>query len=245
MQWREPPKQRDTSTLRRRKPQRTATSPAPTEWTLNDHHPNTRSRSRRPNQMEQRNRSRRRNPVHLQLITFLIGSSLIETYLAGDAGRASLTMGVLLEMAAGLAVVAIGVLMYRVLKTVDRKLALGYPIMRVLEFAVSAILAGYLLSQLQEFPNHLLWVYIPTGIGGLILNYLLFASRIVPRPIAILGLIGYSLLLIVVPLDLLGVVEESSGAGLALLAIGGLYEFVVLPIWLIAKGFRRPTVSTA
>ena len=180
-----------------------------------------------------------------QLITFLIGSSLIETYLAGNAGRASLTMGVLLEMAAGLAVVAIGILMYRVLKTVDRKLALGYPIMRVLEFAISAILAGYLLSQLQEFPNHLLWVYIPTGIGGLILNYLLFTSRMIPRPIAVLGLVGYALLLLVVPLDLAGTVEEGSGVGLVLLAPGGLYEFVILPIWLIAKGFRRPVVRNA
>lgn len=180
-----------------------------------------------------------------QLITFLIGTSLIETYLAGDAGRATLTMGVVLEMFAGIAVVGIGILMYRVLKTVDRKLALGYPIMRVVEFAVSATLAVYLLSQLQEFPNHLLWVYIPTGIGGLILNYLLFTSRIIPRPIAVLGLIGYALLLLVVPLDLLGAVEENSGAGLALLAPGGLYEFLILPIWLIAKGFRRPVLSNA
>jgi len=161
-----------------------------------------------------------------QLITFLIGSSLIQSYLDGDASRATLTMGVLLEMFAGLAVVTIGFLMYRVLKTVDRKLALGYPFMRVLEFAVSAVLAGYLLSQLVEFPNHLLWVYIPTGIGGLILNYLFLTSKMIPRPIAVLGLIGYALLLLVVPLDLVGAVEENSGAGLALLAPGGLYEFV-------------------
>ena len=179
-----------------------------------------------------------------QLITFMIGSTLIQTYLDGDAGGATLTMGVLLEMCAGVAVVAIGVLMYRVLKPVDRKLALGYPIMRTLEFAVSGVLVIYLLSQLQEFPNHLLWVYIPTGIGGVILNYLLFRSRMVPRPISVLGLVGYTLLLLVVPLDLLGVLEENSGVGLAMLAPGGLYEFAILPIWLIARGFRSPAVAT-
>lgn len=180
-----------------------------------------------------------------QLITFMIGSSLVQTYLDGQGDRAGLTVGVSLEMIAGLAVVAIGFLMYRVLKTVDKKLALGYPAMRVLEFAVSAILAGYLLSQLKEFPNHLLWVYIPTGIGGLILNYLLFTSRMVQRAIAVLGLVGYALLLLVVPLALVGAVEGDSGVGLALLAPGGVYEFIILPIWLIAKGFRRPVVLAA
>lgn len=180
-----------------------------------------------------------------QLVTFMIGSTLVEAYLDGGAARATLVMGVLLEMCAGVAVVAIGVLMYRVLKAVDRTLALGYPIMRILEFAISAVLAIYLLSQLREFPNHLLWVYIPTGIGGLILNYLLYTSRLVPRSISALGLIGYALLLLLVPLDLLGAVEESSGAGLAMLAPGGLYEFAILPMWLIAKGFRTPATTTA
>ena len=178
-----------------------------------------------------------------QLLTFLVGSSLVEIYLDGGADRSTLTLGVLLEMAAGVAVVGIGVLMYRVLKPVDAKLALGYPIMRITEFTVSAILATYLLSQLTEFPHHLLWVYIPTAIGGIILNYLLLTARIVPRPIAILGLVGYVLLLLVVPLDLFGVVEENSGAGLAMLAPGGIYEFVILPLWLIAKGFRSPQAT--
>ena len=177
-----------------------------------------------------------------QLLTFMIGSSMVETYLDGGADRTTLTVGVLFEMAAGVAVVGIGLLMYRVLKPVDQKLALGYPIMRVAEFTISAILAAFLLSQLTEFPNHLLWVYIPTGIGGILLNYLFLTSRLVPRPIATLGLVGYVLLLLVVPLDLLGVVDESRGAGLALLVPGGVYEFVILPLWLIAKGFRAPRV---
>ncbi|HZW43049.1 MAG TPA: DUF4386 family protein, partial [Dermatophilaceae bacterium] len=87
-------------------------------------------------------------------------------------------------------------------------------------------------------PNHLLWVYIPTGIGGLILTYLLFVSRLVPRPIAVLGLVGYASLSLGVPLDLLGVLDMNEGPGQVLLAPGGLFEAVFLPIWLIAKGFR-------
>ena len=179
-----------------------------------------------------------------QLITFMIGSSLVQQFLDGEATRGTLAIGVALEMCAGLAVVAIGLLMYRVLKTVDRQLALGYPTMRIVEFGVSAVLAIYLLTQLDEFPNRLLWVYIPTGIGGLILNYLLYTSRMIPRAISGLGLIGYTLLLLVVPLDVLGAVDSTTGVGLAMLGPGGLFEFVILPVWLIAKGFRPPVVGT-
>jgi hypothetical protein len=179
-----------------------------------------------------------------QLILFMIGSSLIEQYLDGEASRTTLGIGVALEMCAGLAVVAIGFLMYKVLKVVDRQLAVGYPIMRTLEFAISAVLAVYLLIQLEEFPNAVLWVYIPTGIGGLILCYLLYTSRMIPRAISTLGLIGYSLLLLVVALDVIGAVDSTSGVGLAMLAPGGLFEFLILPVWLIAKGFRTPVVRT-
>ena len=57
----------------------------------------------------------------------------------------------------------------------------------------------------------MLWVYVPTGVGGIILTYLLFVSRLVPRAIALLGLVGYVLLTIGVPLDLLGVLDMSAG----------------------------------
>ena len=179
-----------------------------------------------------------------QMLTFLIGSAMIKRYLDGDAEKSTLIVGVLFEMVAGVAVVVIGVLMYRVLKNVNSRLAIGYPLMRVAEFAVSAVLSVYLLVQLQEFPNHLLWVYIPTGIGGLILTYLLFTSRLVPRFVAGLGLVGYALLLVGVILGFLGTVDPNSGSGLALLAPGGVFEFIVLPIWLIAKGFSTPVAPT-
>ena len=145
-------------------------------------------------------------------------------------------MGVLFTMLSGLAIVAIGFLMYPVLKQVDRRLAVWYPLLRIVEFAVSAACGVYLLTQLQVVPNNHLWVYLPTAIGGLIFTYLLFDSRLVPRPIAVLGIVENTLLLLGVPLDLLGVLDIVAGAGLVLLIPGGLFEFVVLPIWLITKG---------
>ena len=60
-----------------------------------------------------------------------------------------------------------------------------------------------------------------------------------------LGLVGYGLFSLGVPLDLLGVLNMNDGVGMLILAPGFLFEFVVLPIWLLAKGFRPAVVSTA
>ena len=171
-----------------------------------------------------------------QIVTYMIGAQAIRAFEDG-ATTARPTTGVLLTMVSGLAVVGIGVLMYPVLKQVDRRLAVWYPVLRVVEFGVSAACGVYLLTQLQVVTDNHLWVYVPTGIGGLILTYLLLAGRLVPRPIAVLGIVGYASLLLGVLLDLLGVLDIVAGAGLVLVAPGGLFEFIVLPIWLIAKGF--------
>jgi hypothetical protein len=176
----------------------------------------------------------------VQMVTAMLGSTLIQAFADGDIGPARPTTGVLLMLTSGIAVVGIGLLMYRVLKDVDRRLAWWYPALRVVELAVTVGFGAYLLAQLQVVPHHMLWLYVPTAIGGLILNYLLFVSRLVPRPIAVLGLVGYTLLLLAVPLGLLGVVDTNEGPGIVLLLPGALFEALVLPIWLIAKGFRPP-----
>ena len=182
----------------------------------------------------------------VQMVTAMFGTSMIEAFVEGDTDRASLTLGVLLMMGAGLAVVLIGLLMYPVLKEVNPRLAVWYPVLRITECLVSAACGVYLLVESQVVPNHLLWVYVPTGVGGIILTYLLVVSRLVPRPIALLGLVGYVLLTVGVPLDLLGLLDMSEGAGLLLVVPGGLFELVVLPIWLITKGFNAPrTVAEA
>jgi hypothetical protein len=179
-----------------------------------------------------------------QMVTAMVGTSLIQAFTDGDTGRAQVTLGVLLMTVSGLAVVAIGLLMYPVLKDVNPDLAVWYPILRIAEFVVSAACGIYLLAQLEAVPNHMLWIYVPTGLGGIVLTYLLFVSRLVPRAIAVLGLVGYAALTIGVPLDLLGLLDMSAGPGLLLVIPGGLFELVFLPAWLIIKGFN-PAPATA
>jgi hypothetical protein len=179
----------------------------------------------------------------VQMITAMIGSSLIRAFSDGDANRGSMTVGVLLMMCSGLAVVGIGVLMYQVLKSFNQKLAIWYPILRVLEFTVSTVCGVYLLTQLQQVPNDMLLIYIPTGIGGLILGYLLLTSKVVPRFIALLGLVGYAALSLGTVLDFLNVVDLNNGIGTVFLAPGGLFEFIFMPLWLIIKGFKVRIVS--
>ena len=174
----------------------------------------------------------------LQMVTAMLGTNLIQTFVDGDPARGPMTLGVVLMMCSGLAVVAIGVLMYPVLRDVSPGLAGWYPGLRITECLVSAICGIYLLTQSHVVPNHLLWVYVPTGIGGIVLTYLLLVGRLVPRAIAMLGLVGYISLTIGVPLDLLGILDMGAGAGMLLLVPGGLFEAVFLPAWLIGKGFR-------
>src|SRR5262245_24508745 len=80
----------------------------------------------------------------VQMVAAMFGTSLIQAFVDGDPDRVPMTLGVLLMMVAGLAVVGIGVLMYPVLKEVDPRLAGWYPALRITEFIVSAACGVYL-----------------------------------------------------------------------------------------------------
>jgi hypothetical protein len=71
---------------------------------------------------------------------------------------------------------------------------------------------------------------------GTILSLLLYRSRLVPRPIAILGLIGYPTLMLGGILAAFDLTDLTQGVGQLWLVPGGLFE-LILPIWLFAKGF--------
>ena len=74
------------------------------------------------------------------------------------------------------------------------------------------------------------------GIGGLMLCYVLYVSRLVPRPLAVWGLLGYVIFMVGTTAEMFGY-----GIGVMLAIPGGLFE-LGLSLWLIVKGFDASVV---
>jgi hypothetical protein len=82
------------------------------------------------------------------------------------------------------------------------------------------------------------------GISALLLGTLLYQSRLVPRVIPVLGLIGAPLLITAVAVTLLGGIEQGSPwTALAALPVAA-WE-LSLGVWLVVKGFKPSTITTA
>ena len=162
----------------------------------------------------------------------------------------------------GVAIVGIAVFFFPLLKRENEPLALAYVGLRVAELAATLYLAtpllvikladglrdgsvdfsasqplGALLDSQQRVA--VLIIYLLTSAAGSILSFLLYRSSLVPRWIALLGLVGYPLLLLGTILTAFDVTDATHGSGQVWLALGGLFE-LILPIWLIAKGFTFP-----
>ncbi|TAL13111.1 MAG: DUF4386 domain-containing protein [Frankiales bacterium] len=78
------------------------------------------------------------------------------------------------------------------------------------------------------------------GIGnGLLLGYLMYTTGLVPRRLALLGLVGGSLLIVSFLLILAGVYKNGEGPS-ALLTLPEATWELALGVYCAAKGFRRP-----
>ncbi|MHA2250302.1 MAG: DUF4386 domain-containing protein [Candidatus Kariarchaeaceae archaeon] len=179
-----------------------------------------------------------------------------------DENKTLLITGVLIAFIDVIAILGIAVLFYPILKKYDEHAALGYLGVRIAEFA---ILILYLLvplllidisqeyveagiqadSNLLDFGTLLLalrywtWMFILiiNGLATLMLSYALYHSKLVPRSLSVLGLIGGIVLLSGTALDMLGHIDVDSGVGMISVLPGGLFE-LFLPIWLFVKGFN-------
>src|SRR5439155_7100000 len=77
---------------------------------------------------------------------------------------------------------------------------------------------------------------IALGLAGLILNFLFYRAKLVPRWLAVWGLVGYAIIFC-------GMVSAVMGSGLGDVSSipGGLWE-VFIGVWLIAKGFNSSAI---
>ena len=193
----------------------------------------------------------------------LIGGVLSgPAYLAGvTAHTGALSAAALLAFVQGVAIVLIAVLLFPLLKPHSESLALAYVGFRVAELAATLFYVATPLLAIQlgsTLPNgpagaaaarplealltsqhsvSIVLIYLVTGVNGTILSGLLLRSRLVPRSLAILGLIGYPVLFTGATLAMSQAVDVTQGVGLLALVPGGIYE-LLLPLWLITRGLR-------
>jgi hypothetical protein len=153
-----------------------------------------------------------------------------------------------------------GVLMFPVLKRFhSERSAVGYLAARIMDATFIAVMVLLVLIQIPIGAAYLdagtadtsylaalstvlaegnLYAYeiamTTLGVSGLILCSAFFRSNLIPRPLAIWGLVGYAVILIGSVLQILGFDLNSIQA-----IPGGLWE-VFIGVWLIAKGFNIP-----
>lgn len=176
---------------------------------------------------------------------------------AGGDGRA--VLGALCELLLVAAVAGTGVTLFPVVRRWGETAALGHLCARLLEavLILLGIVAVLALVSLHRGPagagaaaaetvlvavhdwTFLLGPNLALGLNTVLLAGLLYRSRLVPRPIAVLGLAGGPLICASAVAVMCGLYAQLSVPGsLAALPVFG-WE-VSLAVWLLAKGFRRP-----
>ena len=177
---------------------------------------------------------------------------------AVSANSALLAISAVLWLMAVVWDAAHGVLMFPILKQHSERIAVGYLGFRIMDALFIAIMVLFVLIQIpigSEYLNAgasdasylraLSTVFMQAqldayniamttlGISGLILCYSFYKSKLVPRLLAVWGLVGYAVILcgsmveVVMGFDLLSIHAVP----------GGLWEMFI-GVWLIAKGFN-------
>jgi len=174
--------------------------------------------------------------------TFVIGNSLIRSYFSTATAHNALIAGVFLLGCCGLAVAANGAAMRRVLAPHTPIRSRAYFVLRVTECLTLVAVGAYFLTSHARWNAYVLAIYAVSGAAGLVLSSALLTSRIVPKNLSILGVIGYPVFLLGSFLTMFNVIDITHGAGMLALVPGGLFE-LVLPIWLFTKGFTSHQIE--
>jgi hypothetical protein len=188
--------------------------------------------------------------------------------LGGGAADTSVSLGAFLELILIIANIGSAVVLWPVAKRVNEILALGFVTARVMESVFIAVGLLSLLSvvtlrqeaaagadggSLVAVGQSLVaihgWTFLlgpgfVVGVGnGLILGYLMYRSGLLPRAMAILGLIAGPVLLARFVGILFGVFEPGSVLGSLMVAPEFLWE-LSLGIWLTVRGFNPSALAS-
>jgi Domain of unknown function (DUF4386) len=189
-------------------------------------------------------------------------------YIVGAGADTSVSFGAFLEVILIIANIGTAVVLWPVAKRVNEILALGFVTARVMESVFIAVgllsllsvvtlrqeaAAGADGSSLVAVGQSLVaihgWTFLlgpgfVVGVGnGLILGYLMYTSRLVPRGMAVLGLIAGPVLMAAAIAVIFGVIEQ----GGLVQTIASLPEFLwelALGIWLTVRGFNPLALSS-
>ena len=167
--------------------------------------------------------------------------------LSGAAADPTLVrLGVLSEVVLALAVAGTSIALYPVVRRVSEGFALGYVALRTLEAGVILTGAVAMVAFVSLGDPSLVVLYDWTfvvgpglicGVNTVVLAWVLYRSRLVPRFIPVLGLIGGPLVLAVNVTKVFGVFGAiESWAGVSVLPIFA-WE-ICLAVYLIARGLR-------
>jgi hypothetical protein len=177
-------------------------------------------------------------------------------YIAGGGTDSQIYLAALLEFLLIFANVGTAVVLYPIARRQSEMLAIGYVAARIIEcvfiaagiiFVLGVVSLRHDSPDAAELANSLAalkdWTFlfgpglvVPFG-NGLILGYLMYTSGLVPRPLAVLGLIAGPVLL-VGNLGVLFDVWETTGA-VAILVIPEFAWELLLGIYTAVWGFRR------
>ena len=189
-------------------------------------------------------------------------------WILSSGGHTAVLVGGFLEVIVALAGIGTAVTLYPVVKRQHEGAALGFVTARVLE--ASMIFAGVVsLLSLVTMRQHLggaaganaaalvttgashaavynwtvlLGQSLMPGINALLLGSLMYRSRLVPRIIPVLGLIGGPLLIIAVFATLFGGGETLHGLAVLPVLPVAAWEFS-LGVWLVVKGFKPSPIT--
>jgi len=176
----------------------------------------------------------------------IVGALILIAYgVLGSFFLESLIIAMILELISGAAIVGMAVLMFPILKPHNKNLTLGYVVVKIIDgvlIIIAAIILLYSSTLLLEVRD---WIYVNStylfGIGFLILSYLFYQSKLIPRFISVWGLIASILLL---ASTLLNMMAPSPVIPFIFSHLPVILNELFLAIWLIVKGFNPSAIDS-